>query len=43
MTEILDKLGVLAAQQRLVPFMGAGCSASMMPDWDSLVMEMAEE
>ncbi|MED4351409.1 SIR2 family protein [Schinkia azotoformans] len=43
MSEILDKLGVLAAQQRLVPFMGAGCSASMMPDWDSLVMKMAEE
>jgi glutaredoxin-related protein len=43
MSEILDTLGVLAAQQRLVPFMGAGCSASMMPDWDSLVVNMAEE
>lgn len=42
MSEIVDTLGVLAAKQKLVPFMGAGCSASMLPDWDTLVSEMAE-
>lgn len=43
MSKIIDTLAVLAAKQKLVPFMGAGCSASMLPDWDSLVMEMTEQ
>ncbi|AKU25264.1 MULTISPECIES: SIR2 family NAD-dependent protein deacylase [Anoxybacillaceae] len=43
MSQIIDTLGELAAKQKLVPFMGAGCSASMLPDWDSLVSEMAEQ
>ncbi|USK62314.1 SIR2 family NAD-dependent protein deacylase [Peribacillus asahii] len=43
MSEIIDTLGTLAAKQKLVPFMGAGCSASMMPDWDTLVHEMAKK
>lgn len=42
MSEIIDNLSLLVAKQKLVPFMGAGCSASMMPDWDTLVGEMAE-
>ncbi|MFE4242004.1 SIR2 family NAD-dependent protein deacylase [Peribacillus butanolivorans] len=42
MSKILDTLGVLAAKQKLVPFIGAGCSVSMMPDWDSLIYEMAD-
>ena len=41
MSEIIDILGDLAAKQKLVPFMGAGCSASMLPDWDTLISEMA--
>lgn len=43
MSEIIDTLSLLVAKQKLVPFMGAGCSASMMPDWDTLVGEMAEK
>lgn len=42
MSEIIDTLSLLVAKKKLVPFMGAGCSASMMPDWDTLVGEMAE-
>ncbi|MBU3218267.1 SIR2 family protein (plasmid) [Clostridium estertheticum] len=43
MSRIIDTLSLLAAKQKLVPFMGAGCSASMMPDWDTLSREMSEQ
>ncbi|MRC29437.1 SIR2 family protein [Bacillus thuringiensis] len=43
MSDVIKTLGDLVAKQKLVPFMGAGCSASMLPDWDSLVGEMAEQ
>lgn len=43
MNKMIETLGELAAKQKLVPFMGAGCSASMLPDWDSLVREMAKQ
>ncbi|MBP1154834.1 MULTISPECIES: SIR2 family protein [unclassified Paenibacillus] len=42
MREIIHELAELVAKQKLVPFLGAGCSASMMPDWDSLVKEMGQ-
>lgn len=41
MSKIIETLGELAAKQKLVPFMGAGCSASMLPDWDTITQEMA--
>ncbi|SER94459.1 SIR2-like domain-containing protein [Gracilibacillus ureilyticus] len=41
MSKIIDTLGELAAKQKLVPFMGAGCSASMLSDWDTITKEMA--
>ncbi|WP_321993274.1 SIR2 family NAD-dependent protein deacylase [Clostridium butyricum] len=43
MSEIIEKLSMLAAKQKLVPFMGAGCSSSMMPDWDTLIADMSKE
>ncbi|MGB7604531.1 MAG: SIR2 family protein [Lutisporaceae bacterium] len=42
-SEIIDTLSLLVAKQKIVPFMGAGCSASMMPDWDTLSREMSEQ
>lgn len=41
MSEMIDDLSTLVAKQKLVPFLGAGCSASMLPDWDALMDEMA--
>lgn len=41
MSEIIDTLSALVAKQKLVPFMGAGCSALMLPDWDKIISEMA--
>lgn len=42
MSEIIAILSTLVAKQKLVPFMGAGCSVSMLPDWDCLTREMRE-
>jgi len=43
MSEIIKKLSELSAKQRLVPFIGAGCSVRMMPDWNTLMSELAVE
>lgn len=43
MGKIAENLGHLVAKQKLVPFMGAGCSAAMLPDWDTLINEMSKE
>ncbi len=43
MSEVLECLSDLAAKYKLVPFMGAGCSAHMLPDWDTIIAEMAQE
>ncbi|MEW9989373.1 SIR2 family protein [Clostridium butyricum] len=43
MSEIIEKLSMLVAKQKLVPFMGAGCSSSMMPDWDTLIADLSKE
>ncbi|CAN7459289.1 SIR2 family protein [Paenibacillus sp. LjRoot56] len=43
MSKIINELSVLVSKQKLVPFIGAGCSVSMMPDWDSLVNDMRQE
>lgn len=42
MSEIIKTLSSLAAKRKLVPFLGAGCSASMLPSGDRLKSMMRQ-